>query len=107
VRTIGDALNEKNISWGYFGGGFNAAARFDNGSKDRSMSDWHRRRLVLRHLQPVPIRRFHHGRSGAAHGAHYSVKSAAEARSISRPSLDTYPLNPKLQYRLIGGSVKG
>ena len=34
VRTIGDALNEKNISWAYFGGGFNAAARFDNGSTD-------------------------------------------------------------------------
>ena len=34
LRTIGDALNQKNISWGYFGGGFNAAARFDNGSKD-------------------------------------------------------------------------
>ena len=34
LRTIGDALNEKKISWGYFGGGFNAAVRFDNGSKD-------------------------------------------------------------------------
>jgi hypothetical protein len=30
LRTIGDALNEKNISWAFFGGGFNAAARFDN-----------------------------------------------------------------------------
>jgi phospholipase C len=26
VRTIGDALNEKNIGWRYYGGGFNAAA---------------------------------------------------------------------------------
>lgn len=34
LRTIGDALNEKNISWAYFGGGFNAAARFDSGSTD-------------------------------------------------------------------------
>ncbi len=34
LRTIGDALNEKNISWAFFGGGFNAAARFDNGSTD-------------------------------------------------------------------------
>jgi len=34
LRTIGDALNEKNISWAYYGGGFNAAARFDNGSTD-------------------------------------------------------------------------
>jgi phospholipase C len=25
VRTIGDALNDKNISWRYYGGGFNAA----------------------------------------------------------------------------------
>ena len=34
LRTIGDALNEKGISWAYFGGGFNAARRFDNGSTD-------------------------------------------------------------------------
>jgi len=34
LRTIGDALNEKGISWAFYGGGFNAAARFDNGSKD-------------------------------------------------------------------------
>jgi len=34
LRHIGDALNEKKISWAYYGGGFNAAARFDNGSKD-------------------------------------------------------------------------
>src|SRR5262249_18722429 len=34
LRTIGDALNEKNISWAFYGGGFNAARRFDNGSQD-------------------------------------------------------------------------
>jgi phospholipase C len=34
LRTIGDALNEKHISWAYYGGGFNAAARVANGSKD-------------------------------------------------------------------------
>ena len=34
LRTIGDALNEKNIGWAFYGGGFNAAVRFDNGSKD-------------------------------------------------------------------------
>jgi phospholipase C len=34
LRTIGDALNEKGISWAYYGGGFNAAARFDSGSSD-------------------------------------------------------------------------
>jgi len=34
LRTIGDALNEKHIGWAYYGGGFNAAKRFDNGSQD-------------------------------------------------------------------------
>src|SRR5215813_3782950 len=34
LRTIGDALNEKHISWAYFGGGFNAAVRVANGSTD-------------------------------------------------------------------------
>ncbi len=34
LRTIGDALNEKHISWVYYGGGFNAAVRQANGSTD-------------------------------------------------------------------------
>jgi phospholipase C len=34
LRTIGDALNEKNISWAYYGGGYNAGVRVANGSKD-------------------------------------------------------------------------
>ena len=34
LRTIGDALNEKGISWAYYGGGFNAAASLDSGSQD-------------------------------------------------------------------------
>jgi phospholipase C len=34
LRTIGDALNEKGVSWAYYGGGFNAARRFDSGSTD-------------------------------------------------------------------------
>ncbi|HJZ71072.1 MAG TPA: alkaline phosphatase family protein [Vicinamibacterales bacterium] len=34
LRTIGDALNEKRIGWAYYGGGFDAARRFDNGSTD-------------------------------------------------------------------------
>ncbi|HVN28683.1 MAG TPA: alkaline phosphatase family protein, partial [Candidatus Binataceae bacterium] len=34
LRTIGDALNEKNISWAYYGGGYNAAVRVANGSTD-------------------------------------------------------------------------
>jgi len=34
LRTIGDALNEQRISWAYYGGGFDAARRFDNGPTD-------------------------------------------------------------------------
>ncbi len=34
LRTIGDSLNEHRVSWAYYGGGYNAAARFDNGSTD-------------------------------------------------------------------------
>jgi len=34
LRNIGDALNERQIDWAYYGGGFNAARRFRNGSTD-------------------------------------------------------------------------
>ncbi|MGH6863765.1 MAG: alkaline phosphatase family protein, partial [Methylocella sp.] len=34
LRTIGDALTEKKISWAYYGGGYNAAVRVANGSTD-------------------------------------------------------------------------
>src|SRR5262249_55815265 len=34
LRTIGDALNEKNISWAYYGGAFNAAVNLANGSQN-------------------------------------------------------------------------
>jgi phospholipase C len=34
LRTIGDALTEKGISWAYYGGGFDAAVRVANGSMD-------------------------------------------------------------------------
>jgi phospholipase C len=34
IRTIGDALNEKAISWAYYGGGYDAAVRLANGSTD-------------------------------------------------------------------------
>jgi phospholipase C len=34
LRTIGDALNEQGISWAFYGGGYDAAVRFDNGSTD-------------------------------------------------------------------------
>jgi len=34
LHTIGDALSEKSISWAFYGGVFNAAARFDSGSTD-------------------------------------------------------------------------
>ena len=30
VRTIGDALNEKKISWAYFGGSYNDAVALSN-----------------------------------------------------------------------------
>jgi len=32
VRTIGDALNDKSISWAYYGGAYNAAVNLFNGS---------------------------------------------------------------------------
>jgi phospholipase C len=32
LRTIGDALNDKGVSWAYFGGGFDAAVRVANGN---------------------------------------------------------------------------
>jgi phospholipase C len=32
IRTIGDALNEKQISWAYYGGAYNAAVKFANGT---------------------------------------------------------------------------
>ena len=34
LRTIGDALNQKGISWAYYGGGYDAAVRVANGSTD-------------------------------------------------------------------------
>ena len=34
LRTIGDALNAANVSWVYYGGGFDAALRVAAGSKD-------------------------------------------------------------------------
>src|SRR5262249_4503925 len=34
LRTIGDALNEKHISWAYYGGGYNAAVNVANGSNE-------------------------------------------------------------------------
>jgi len=34
IRTIGDALNEKQISWAYYGGGYDAAVKFANGTAD-------------------------------------------------------------------------
>src|ERR1700680_4409573 len=34
VRTIGDALNDKKISWAYYGGAYNAAVNLANGSNN-------------------------------------------------------------------------
>src|SRR5215472_6191584 len=39
LRTIGDALNEKGISWAYYGGGFNAAVRVANNPTDTDPVD--------------------------------------------------------------------
>jgi phospholipase C len=36
LRTIGDELNDSNISWAYYGGGYNAAVRVANGSTDQT-----------------------------------------------------------------------
>jgi phospholipase C len=36
VRTIGDELLEKKISWAYYGGAFDAAVRLANGSKNQA-----------------------------------------------------------------------
>jgi len=36
IRTIGDALNDKNISWAYYGGAYNAAVKFQH---DRNNPD--------------------------------------------------------------------
>jgi phospholipase C len=48
LRTIGDALNQKRISWAYYGGGFNAAVR----------------------VQPIFVHHLNHGRSRPAISAH-------------------------------------
>jgi hypothetical protein len=34
MNRIGDALNENDISWTYYGGGYDAAVRVANGSTD-------------------------------------------------------------------------
>jgi phospholipase C len=34
IRTIGDALNEKEISWAYYGGAYDDAVKFANGTAD-------------------------------------------------------------------------
>jgi phospholipase C len=36
LRTVGDELNDKSISWAYYGGGYDAAVRVANGSTDPS-----------------------------------------------------------------------
>jgi len=66
VRTIGDALNEKKLG---FGGGFNAAARFDNGSTNPidvmigTAGDWY---CDIGIAQSFPVCDVHHGQSRAS-----------------------------------------
>jgi hypothetical protein len=85
VRTIGDALNEKNIDWAFFGGGYNAAARFDSGSTNPidvmigTGGDWYC------DLQSVPICEVDYGRFRAAQGAHQG-RDRLLRRSRSRPT---------------------
>ena len=62
VRHIGDALLEKNISWKYYGDGWDVYCR----DPDFRQSAGH----LLQHLQSVPVRNRHHDQRDAAHGAH-------------------------------------
>ncbi len=59
VRSIGDALNEKGISFRYYGAGVPARAERKPGGCAP----------LLRYLQPVPVSNLDHGRSGTARGA--------------------------------------
>jgi phospholipase C len=39
LRTIGDALNERGISWAYYGGGYHAAVRVANGTPNDAFDE--------------------------------------------------------------------
>ena len=77
------------ISWAYYGGGYNAAVRFDNGSTDPVDELIGTGGNLLRHLQLVPVRDVDHGRSGAAQGAHQGrdrLLQRTRSAAICRPS---------------------
>ncbi len=61
VRTIGEALNDKNISWAYYGGAYNAAVALQH-DPDEHRSDCGDREGLLQHLQLRILRERDHGR---------------------------------------------
>jgi hypothetical protein len=68
VRTLGEALNEKHISWAYYGGADNAAVQLQhNPYYGSSRPGWGG---LLQHLQFRIVCDEDHGRSGAAGCAH-------------------------------------
>ena len=66
VRTIGDALNDKSISWAYYGGAYNAAVNLANGSTASADQVG----MTYCNLQFRVLRLVDHGRPDAARGAH-------------------------------------
>ena len=72
VRTIGESSNDKNISWAYYGGAYNAAVALQKLKEqatihrsDQCMSA--RPTATFATSSPTQL---HHGRHGAAHRAH-------------------------------------
>jgi phospholipase C len=67
VRTIGDALNDKKVSWAYYGGAYNAAVNLANGSTQSIRCG---RSSILQYLQLWVLCDLDHGRPGAEAGAY-------------------------------------
>ena len=67
VRTIGDSLNDKSISWAYYGGAYNAAVNLANGLHQSCRCG---RLDLLQHLQLRVICVVDHGRYDTANGTH-------------------------------------
>ena len=61
LRTIGDQLMEKNISWAYYGDQWNTYLA--NPDDNYVVADQH----VLQHLQSVPVQHLYHDQSRRAH----------------------------------------
>jgi phospholipase C len=67
VRTIGEALNEKQISWAYYGGAYNAAVEFQHDKPEPAGADWPG---LLQHLQLRVLCYGDHGRLGTTGRTH-------------------------------------